>query len=109
MRLYFPRAGNAGQQFSLEYNKVLFRDVLLEDASTSEKIQSVLASGAKTHFILQDQELLIRHDLKVIEDCVGFYRKAKETAAPACRGRSSPRDRCARLARSRSDNSAQTG
>ena len=81
VRLYFPRAENAGQQFSLEYNKVLFRDVLLEDASTSEKIQSVLASGAKTHFILHDEELLIRHDLKVIEDCVGFYQRGKETAA----------------------------
>jgi hypothetical protein len=78
VRLYFPRAENAGQQFSLEYNKVLFRDVLLEDASTSEKIQSVLASGAKTHFVLHDQELLIRHDLKVIEDCVGFYQTRRE-------------------------------
>jgi hypothetical protein len=35
----------------------------------------VLASGAKTRFVLQDQEILIRHDHKVHEDFVGFYRQ----------------------------------
>ena len=34
----------------------------------------MLASGAKTHFVLQDQELLIRHDHKVHEEFVGFYK-----------------------------------
>jgi len=77
VRIYFPWAENAGQRFAQEYNKVIFRDVVLEDASTAEQIQSVLASGAKTHFILQDEELLIRHDQKVIEDFVGFYKKPK--------------------------------
>jgi phenylpropionate dioxygenase-like ring-hydroxylating dioxygenase large terminal subunit len=75
VRNYFPKAQSAGQRFSQEYSKVIFRDVLMEDANTLERTQSVLASGAKTLFILQDQEILIRHDHKVHEDFVGFYRQ----------------------------------
>ncbi|HXG18858.1 MAG TPA: SRPBCC family protein [Methylomirabilota bacterium] len=75
VRNYFPKAKNAGQRFSQEYSKVIFRDVIMEDASTLEQTQTVLASGAKPHFILQDQEILIRHDQKVHEDFVGFYKE----------------------------------
>ena len=73
VRNYFPEPQNVGQRFSQEYSKTFFRDVLMEDANTLENTQHVLASGAKTHFILQDQEILIRHDHKVHEDHVGFY------------------------------------
>ncbi len=41
-----------------------------------EAIQSMLAFGAKTHFVLHDQELLVRHAHKVIEDIAGFYEGA---------------------------------
>jgi len=74
VRAYYPKASSAGQRFSQEYSKVIFRDVIMEDCSTLEMTQSVLASGAKTHFVLQDQELLIRHDQKVHEEFVGFYK-----------------------------------
>jgi phenylpropionate dioxygenase-like ring-hydroxylating dioxygenase large terminal subunit len=74
VRNYFPRPQSVGQRFSQEYGKTFFRDVLMEDGNTLEQTQQVLASGAKTHFILQDQEILIRHDHKVHEDHVGFYR-----------------------------------
>jgi len=73
VRNYFPEPQSVGQRFSQEYSKTFFRDVLMEDANTLENTQHVLASGAKTHFILQDQEILIRHDHKVHEDHVGFY------------------------------------
>jgi phenylpropionate dioxygenase-like ring-hydroxylating dioxygenase large terminal subunit len=66
---------NAAERFSREYNRCMQRDVWREDTGTMEHTQSVLASGAKTHFILQDQEILIRHFYKVLEDFVGFYRK----------------------------------
>ena len=79
VRTYFPQAENAAQRFSQEYSKVLLRDALLEDASTLEATQSMLASGAKTHFVLQDQELLVRHAHTVIEEIVGFYADQKET------------------------------
>jgi len=75
VRNYFPKAKTAGQRFSQEYSKVLFRDIIMEDSSTLEQTQKVLASGAKTHFVLQDQEILIRHDQKVHEDYVGFYKE----------------------------------
>lgn len=82
IRAYYPQATNAGERFSREYGKVLFRDIIMEDASTMEKIQSTVTSGAKTHFILQDEEILVRHDYKVHEEYVGFYReKSKKKTA----------------------------
>ena len=74
VRTYFPPVQNAAHRFSQEYSKILLREALLEDASTLEATQSMLASGAKKEFVLQDQELLVRHGHKVIEDMVGFYR-----------------------------------
>lgn len=71
-RIYFPVAENAGQRFSQEYSKASTRDVLLEDASILENTQSVLTSGAKTHFHLQDEEIAIRHFHKVVRDYVGY-------------------------------------
>jgi phenylpropionate dioxygenase-like ring-hydroxylating dioxygenase large terminal subunit len=71
-RVYFPEAEDPGQRFSQEYSKVSTRDVLLEDGSTLEQTQSVLASGAKTHFHLQDDEIAVRHFHKVVQDYVGY-------------------------------------
>ncbi|PWT83187.1 MAG: (2Fe-2S)-binding protein [Acidobacteria bacterium] len=68
IRMYFPRAVNAGQRFSQEYAKCALRDTLLEDGNTLEAIYKNLASGAKTHFVLQDEEILIRHSHKVVAD-----------------------------------------
>jgi hypothetical protein len=39
----------------------------MEDGSTLERTQAMLASGAKREIFLQDQELLIRHHHKVAE------------------------------------------
>ena len=72
-RTYFPKAENAGQKFSQEYSKVLLRDILMEDGTTLEHMQDVLASGAKTHMPLQHQEICVRHAYSVVEDYVGFY------------------------------------
>jgi len=69
-RTYYPQPQNVGQRFSQEYSKILTRDIFLEDASTVEATQSVLASGAKQHYTLQDHELLIRHTHKVIDDWI---------------------------------------
>ena len=57
-------------RFSLEYSKILLRDAWLEDGSTLEATQIGLESGAITHQILQDQEVLIRHSSKVVDDIV---------------------------------------
>ncbi len=72
-RQYFPPATSVEQRFAQEYSKCLFRDALLEDLSTLEETQQALATRAKTHFLLQDNEVCIRHGHKVVEDHVGFY------------------------------------
>lgn len=72
-RTYYPQAENAGQRFSQEYAKCALRDTLLEDGSILEAVQSNLASGAKAHFILQDQEILIRHFHHVLDDFASIH------------------------------------
>ena len=71
-RAYLPRAEDAGQQFTQEWSRCMLRDAWLEDGSTLEASQVGLSSGATTHFILQDQELLIRHFHKVLQEYVGY-------------------------------------
>jgi len=61
IRTYSPPAKNLAARFSQEYGKCFFRDTLLEDGSTLERTQTMLASGAKSEIVLQDQELLLRH------------------------------------------------
>lgn len=63
---YFPKAKNLAQRFSQEYSRIIFRDIFLEDARTVEETQSVLSSGAKKEFLLQDYELLVRHSHNVV-------------------------------------------
>jgi hypothetical protein len=74
IRLYFPPAENAGQRFSQEFMICRNRDILSQDARAHETVHSGLASRGKTHFVLQDDEIQIRHFHKVMEDHVGFYR-----------------------------------
>ena len=71
IRIYYPATTTVGQLVTGEFNKVMFRDVFLEDVSTLEQTQEVLASGAKTHFHFQDNEILLRHAYKTLEGYVG--------------------------------------
>lgn len=71
VRSYYPPSRNSGERFSQEYAKCTLRDPLLDDSSVHEAIQSMLASGAKTHFNFQDDEITLRHGHKVIADYVG--------------------------------------
>lgn len=67
---YFPKAQTAGERFNQEYGHVLFRDIILEDGKTLEETQSMLASGAKREFPLQDEEVLIRHGHYVVDQMI---------------------------------------
>lgn len=67
IRTYSPAAKNLAGRFAQEYGKCFFRDTLLEDGSTLERTQKMLMSGVKSEFYLQDQELILRHRLKVAE------------------------------------------
>jgi phenylpropionate dioxygenase-like ring-hydroxylating dioxygenase large terminal subunit len=64
---YYPKAKTLAKRFCQEYAKVILRDINMEDGSTVERTQTMLASGAKTEIMLQDQELLIRQHHKVAE------------------------------------------
>ena len=67
---YFPKAKTAGQRFNQEYGHVLFRDIILEDGRTLENTQTMLATGAKENFFLQDEEILIRHSHYVVDQMI---------------------------------------
>jgi len=70
VRTYYPPAKNAGERFSQEYAKCTLRDPLLEDGGVHEKVQSMLASGARSHFTFQDEETLLRHGHHVVAEFV---------------------------------------
>ena len=70
IRTYAPPAQNMAQRFAQEYGKCSFRDTLLEDGSTLERTQTMLMSGVKREIYLQDQELILRHRLKVAESYI---------------------------------------
>ena len=70
VRMYNRPAQNAAEKFCHEYNRAVLRTALKEDLSTMEQIQPMLESGAKSHFILQDNEIAVRHHYKVVDDFV---------------------------------------
>ncbi len=72
-RAYWPVATTPGQRFAQEFNNTVLRNAWLEDTATMEATQEALSSGVKKYFHLQEQEILIRHSYKVLEDYVGFY------------------------------------
>ena len=59
----YPEPESKAEVFSQEYSRVMFRDIMCEDGRQIEETQSLLNSGAKTHFHLKDEELLIRQSL----------------------------------------------
>ena len=64
------------ERLQREYFKSTCRDTLQEDTLEHETMHAGLASRARSHVILQDNEIPIRHFHKVLEDHVGFYRNA---------------------------------
>ncbi|UNB54519.1 aromatic ring-hydroxylating dioxygenase subunit alpha [Mycolicibacterium sp. YH-1] len=69
-RTYSPPARDGLERFAQEYNRVLARDTMAEDASTLEVTQSVLSSGAKREMIIGDQEIMLRHLHHVVDEVV---------------------------------------
>ncbi len=79
-RVYYPESATAGGRFYQEYMKVALRDVLLEDLSTLEDTQSATATGAKSEMIIQDSEIMIRHQYKVVERMIQEGQDADRAA-----------------------------
>lgn len=84
---YFPRAKTAGQRFNQEYGHVLFRDIIMEDGRTLEETQSVLSSGAKKEFYLQDEEILVRHSHYIVDQMIN----ERPLVTPATNGKGAAR------------------
>jgi phenylpropionate dioxygenase-like ring-hydroxylating dioxygenase large terminal subunit len=76
-RVYYPQMTTPGGRFYQEYMKVALRDVLLEDLSTLEHTQAACATRAKTHMVLQDYEIMVRHQFAVIERLIAEGRAAE--------------------------------
>lgn len=67
---YYPKCNNAGELFAREYSKIGLRDPMMEDCFTHERINSVIASGAKKFIHFQDEELMCRHLSEGVDRCV---------------------------------------
>ncbi len=76
--LYFVPAKTARERLAQELAAVTFKEYALQDANTLEATQTMLATRTVTEFPLCDQEILLRHLHKVVED---YVRSTKMPAA----------------------------
>ena len=65
-RFYLPIATSVRERIQLEHFTAQMTDAMLEDLSNIERTQEGMESGAKPFLILQDSEILIRHNLETI-------------------------------------------
>ncbi len=70
IRFFFPKATTATEMLTQNYLKAKFRDTLAEDIAGHERTYQGLASRAKPHIILQDEETQIRGFYKTLLDRV---------------------------------------
>lgn len=77
LRYYARPAKTHAERFSEEYAAIALRDSILEDTRTVEYTQSVLSSGAKTHFTFSDQEALVRGHHEMTQRWAGPYPDPK--------------------------------
>jgi phenylpropionate dioxygenase-like ring-hydroxylating dioxygenase large terminal subunit len=69
-KLYMSPATTPGEKISQEFSKVLARDLTREDLFLVEQVQSSISTGVLTHMPLSDQEILLRHGYKVVDEWV---------------------------------------
>jgi Rieske 2Fe-2S family protein len=72
-RGYLRKAENAAQRFGQENSQVEFRDVILEDLNTLERIQRSIDNGQLKEFQFHDHEVALRHQAYVVNDYVKRY------------------------------------
>ena len=70
LKIFIPKTMNLRHRLQLEHYACRWSEVVLEDVTNCERIQRGMESGAKTHMILQDAEMLIRHNLHVLDKWV---------------------------------------
>jgi phenylpropionate dioxygenase-like ring-hydroxylating dioxygenase large terminal subunit len=82
-RVYYPEMKTAGGRFYQEYMKVTLRDVLLEDLGTLEMTQSAAETGAKKEMVINDFELMVRHQAVVVDKIINEGLAADAAAQAA--------------------------
>lgn len=80
-RIYFPEAKTPGERYARQLLRCMARDTVLEDLATMETQQEGLESGAIDHFVLQDDELNVRHFHTTVDRVVREYREKVERKA----------------------------
>ena len=66
-KYYVKQPKTNSERWATEFAQVLQRNAWLEDTATMEDTHAALESGAKQHMFLQDEEILLRHGYKVLE------------------------------------------
>jgi len=78
--LYFVPAKNATERLAHELACVSFKEYGLQDANTLEATQKMLESRVISEYVLNDQEVLVRHLHKEARDQVKAYQSTLEGA-----------------------------
>ena len=73
--VFVRKAQTAAERFGQENTMVEFRDVVLEDLSTLERIQRALDAGQIREFQFHDHELALRHQYETVRDIVAEYER----------------------------------
>ena len=74
IRIHCREPATIRERLQQEYFRCSTLDILQEDTVAHESVYAGLASRAKSHLILQDEEVALRFFHKIVEDHVGFYR-----------------------------------
>ena len=74
VRFHFREPVSVRDRLRQESFKRVTLDILQEDVLVTEGVHAGLASRAKSHMILQDSEIVLRHRHKVAEEFVELYR-----------------------------------
>ena len=79
-RMYFQPPRNASDRLAQELVAVEFKEFLLQDANLLECAQSMLNRNIRTHFPMNDEEVLVRNMHRTSQDAVEKYRREKAEA-----------------------------
>lgn len=79
-RVFVRPAKNAAERFGQENTMVEFRDVVMEDLSTLERIQRALDSGQIKQFHYHDHELALRHQHHVVTKTLAAWDREQGVA-----------------------------
>ena len=71
VRFHFKEPLSVRDRFRQEAFRRISLDIMQEDVFADESVYAGMASGAKSHMILQDSEIILRHRQKVVENFVG--------------------------------------